>query len=130
MDARAPGGPLGAEVPDGLHGRGELVLLEGHGGGEEAGHAVGGVVVRKGAEPLGLPVGEVLSHRAVGVDVHKAGDHIAPGGVQVPGAGEGSKGGDGPGELQVHFLEAPRCEYVPVFDAHDVPPLLIGCWPE
>ena len=34
-----------AEVPDGVHGGGEGLLLQGHGGGQEGGDAVGGVVV-------------------------------------------------------------------------------------
>ena len=116
VDAGALGAALGLEVPDGVHGRGEHLLLQGHGGGQVAGDAVGGVVVRQGLEALRLPVGEVLPQGPVGVHVHQTGDHVSPLGVQVRGALQAADGGDGAVKLDVPVHKGFADEYFPVLD--------------
>ena len=73
-------------------------------------------------EAGGLAVGEVLPHSAMGVNVHQAGDHVAPGGIQVRRAVQLSDGGDSPVELDVGVQKRLSDEYFCVFDQHSSSP--------
>ena len=81
---------------------------QGHGGGQIAGDAVGGVVVRQGLKPRPLAVGEVLPHSPMGVDVHQPGHHIASLGVQIRRTLDFPDGGNGLVKLDVCSQESFR----------------------
>lgn len=121
VDARTLGAIGGTDkATDGLHSGGEDLLLQGHGGGQEGGDAVGGVVLGHGGQALGLAVGEVFVHSAVGVHVDKAGHQVLALGVHVTGPSGRADGGDhtvlhGHGAL----LELAVYKYVCVSDDHD-----------
>ena len=55
---------------------------------------MGGVVAGHDGQSFGPPVGEVLVHGPVGVDIEEAGDQILSPGVQVTGTLGGAHSGD------------------------------------
>ena len=118
MHARAAGRAGVPRVAHGVHGARELRLLERHGGGEEAGDAVARVVVRQHGHGGGVAVRKVAVHGAVGVDIDKAGDDIAAGGV-IAAFAEAARGLDELAEAEVAVREALAGEVDPaVFYDH------------
>ena len=53
-----------------------------HARGADLGHTPAQLILRDGLAAIGVPVGEVVAHRAVEMDVRQAGDGVAPPGVQ------------------------------------------------
>ena len=121
MDARTLGAVGGADkTTDGLHGGGKDLLLQSHGGGQEGGDAVSGVVLGHGGQTLGLTVGEVLVHGAVGMHIDEAGHQVLALGVHITGPSGGADGGDD-AVLHGHraLLELAVYKYICVSDDHD-----------
>ena len=111
---------------------GEDLLAEGHGGAQEAGHALAAQIGGHGADVLFTAVHAVAEVRplcAVDVNVHKAGGHIAARCIQHIGPIQGARRGDFGNAPSLNFhigrhKAAKGRENLSVFQNHRTVPVL------
>ncbi len=118
MNARTFGAAGIGKAPNRPHRGQKGVFLERHRRGQKRGYALHRIVGRKPQKPLRLPIGKVLAHGAVGMDVHKSRHHIPAGGVHIRIAFQLADGGDPAVKLYVRLHKGPAHEHLCMLNPH------------